>query len=125
MRRLNRIGDLLSFVGAVALTASLVHFGDVFLAIVSGALLAGGKLGTALVPETYGATAAFNRLPTLFRNAVILSRAPAIAALALQLFSLVSASGGAAGFADFTGPAVMLLCYLIWARADLMLVPAR
>lgn len=122
--RLNRSGDLLSCLGAAALTVSLVYFGDVLLAIVSGTLLAGGKLGTAILPETYGAPKAANRLPTLFRNAVIVSRAPAILALSVQLFGLFSTSGGAIALADVVAPAVMLLCYFIWLRADLMLLAA-
>lgn len=122
--RLNRLGDLLSALGAAALTVSLVHFGDVLLAVASGTLLAGGKLGTAVFPESHGAPKTANRLPALFRGAVILSRAPAILALSVQVLNEFSAPGGATRFADVIAPAVMLLCYFIWARADLMLLAA-
>jgi hypothetical protein len=113
LAHLNRLGDLLSAVGAVCLTVALVHFGDVALAIVAGTLLAGGKLGTALLRDTSG------RAARLFRSVVVASRLPSIAALTLELWRLAEGGGPAA---EAFLPCVMLGCLLLWLRADLLLL---
>ncbi len=120
--RLNRLGDFLSGLGAMALTVSLVYFGDFVLALVSGTLLAGGKLGTAIVPEVHGAGPDRNRLPRLLRLAVVVSRAPALISLGVELGRLVAGSETPPGVAQVVAPAVMFGCYLIWTRADLLLM---
>jgi hypothetical protein len=117
--RANRWGDLLSGVGALALTVALAAFGDVLLAAVSGVLLAGGKLGSALVPEDYAAPRR-DPLADAFRIAVLGSRAPAVVAMALQLAAAIGAPRADLSAAVMSG--VMLVCYLLWARADLLLV---
>ncbi|UMA66239.1 hypothetical protein LVO79_07285 [Roseivivax marinus] len=113
---LNRIGDLMSAVAAVALALALLSFGDVALAIVSGTLLFGGKLGTALIPEIRGAPARANRLPAAFRMAVVVSRFPAMAGLGLEIGTALA--GGSPGAT--VAPGIVFLCYAIWLRADLM-----
>lgn len=123
--RLNRIGDLISFFGALALTVSLAMFGDLFLALVSGTLLAGGKLGTAILPEVHGTGAGRNRLQHLFRLSVVVSRAPALAGLAVELGRLLFRPEALEGPAQILAPAVMFVCYLIWARADLLLMSGK
>jgi hypothetical protein len=115
-RRGNWWGDFLSGVAAVLLTLGLAAFGDVVLAVVSGLLLAAGKFGSALVPEDYE-TPTSNPWPNRFRTAVLLSRVPALAALALELVRLLGSDAAPAGSLIMT--AVMLICYLLWARADL------
>lgn len=112
--RLNLLGDLLSGVASLVLTAALVMFGDIFLAIVSGVLLAGGKFGSAFVPD--------GPLSWRFRQAVLFSRLPAIAALAVQFLREVSTATTETPLAATAMPAVMILCYLIWARADWLLL---
>jgi hypothetical protein len=118
-RQSNWWGDFLSGVAAGVLTYALAAFGDVMLALVSGLLLAVGKFGSALMPEDYAAPDG-NPWPNRFRTAVLLSRIPAIAALALELARQLSPDGAApAGSLVMT--AVMLVCYLLWACADLLL----
>jgi hypothetical protein len=115
--RLNRLGDLLSGIGALALTAALVDFGDVAMAAVAGTLLAGGKFGSAVLP------AAANRSSfpwsSVLRSAVVLSRFPSLAALGLELLRLAQSSGPAA---DAVMPAVMFFCFLLWLWADVLLL---
>jgi hypothetical protein len=117
--RCNRWGDLLSGVGAVVLTVALAAYSEVLLAVTSGILLAGGKFGSAMVPETYGAGSQPSPWPNRFRTAVLLSRVPALAALALELIGLLAAS---AAPARLVMTAVMLFCYVLWTCADFMLV---
>lgn len=88
-RRLNRWGDLLSGVGAVVLTAALVAFGDLALALLSGAMLAAGKFGNALLPDG-------GRRGTVFRALALWSRVPAVVTLGLQVGRLVEAGVGPA-----------------------------
>lgn len=109
----NRWGDLLSGVAAVILTGALAFYGEPALALASGLLLAGGKLGNAVLSD---ATA--SPWPRRCRLAAMASRIPAIASLSLQLVML-AAQGAVAG--AFVVPAIMLLCYGLWFRADLLL----
>lgn len=112
--RLNHLGDLLAGVASLVLTAALVMFGDIFLAIVSGVFLAGGKFGSAFVPD--------GPLSWRFRQAVLFSRIPAVAALAIQFLREVSTATAATPLAATAMPVVMILSYLIWARADWLLL---
>lgn len=119
-RRMNWWGDFLSGVAAVVLTFALAAFGDILLALLSGAMLALGKFGSALMPEddaVPGRQASARR----WRLVVLASRVPALATLALGLASML----GAGAPADMVVmPAVMFVCYLLWARADLLLLAA-
>ena len=74
------------------------------------------------MPENY-AVPGDNPWPSRFRTAVLLSRVPAIAALALELARLLGSDAPIpAGSLVMT--AVMLACYLLWARADRLLFAA-
>lgn len=119
-RRCNWWGDLLSGIAAVVLTMALSAFGNILLALASGLLLAAGKFGSALVPENYEAPDA-NPWPRRFRMAVVASRAPALAALAIELVTLVMSYEAAPPGSTIITP-VMLVCYLLWTRADLLLM---
>ena len=118
---MNWWGDVLSGVAAVVLTLALVKIGDTGLAVASGALLALGKFGSAAVPEDYAAPKG-NSWPTGFRLAVLASRVPALAMLALVLARQLAAGAPPAALPM---PAVMLVCYLLWARADVLLLAER
>jgi hypothetical protein len=115
--RLNRIGDLSSGWGALALGAGLFLVGEPLLAATAGLLHAFGKFGSALARGRF----ALGPFPGAFRTAVLVSRFPAIA---LVIAQIAAAAGGetAPQAADLAGPALLLLCYLIWARADVMLM---
>ena len=112
--RLNYLGDLLSGVASLVLMVALMMFGDIFLAILSGVLLAGGKFGSAFVPH--------GPIASRFRQVVLLSRVPAVAALAIQLFREVLIATPETPLAAIAMPVVMILSYLIWARADWLLL---
>lgn len=112
-----RLGDLLSAAGALTLAVSLALLGDVALAIVSTVLLAGGKLGSAAMPRAEWIVSPPG-LPTFdpFRWSVILSRLPAILGLVGAIF-LASAPLGVTA-----QQSILLGCYLLWLRADWLLL---
>jgi len=113
-RRANWWGDVLSGIAAIVLTVALVYFGDLLLALLSGALLAFGKFGSAVFPG--------DRARTRCRYLVLLSRLPALATLALQIGRLV---GAEAGPGALVMPLVMFGCYLIWGCADIRLLASE
>lgn len=119
-RRCNRWGDFLSGVAAVILTAALAAFGDFLLAVASGLLLAAGKFGSAIAPEKHEAHDS-DPWPKRFRLAVVASRAPAIAALAFKLAGIFT-SGTAATPCSLFVTSTMLVSYLLWTRADMLLM---
>lgn len=113
---LNRLGDRLSGVGALALFVGLLLVGEVVLALASGLLHAAGKFGSALDSPF---TDRLKRLrPDPFRSMVLASRLPAILLLGI---ATAQALAGPASAPAVLGPASLLACYLIWARADLLL----
>ncbi|MGZ2256564.1 hypothetical protein [Roseobacter sp. A03A-229] len=114
--RLVQLGDLLAGLAAIMLTIALVWLGDTTLALLAGVLLAGGKLGTAVLPTLVVPGRAW--LDAGFRLAVIVSRAPSIAALAVAIF------GSDGSLAQVALPAMMILCFLLWFWADLLLLRA-
>ena len=117
-RILNRRGDFLSACAAIVLTFALAAFGDVILAFASGALLAAGKFGSALVPDD---AVERNTWPRRFRLLVLASRVPALVSLAIKFVGpLVSQNAVPAG--DLILTLVMLVCFLLWTRADLLLM---
>jgi hypothetical protein len=120
-RGLNWWGDFLSGVAALVLTFALAAFGDLRLALASGLLLAIGKFGSALKPEEPAHQG--NKWPRLFRWTVLASRGPAIATLLVEIVRLSAAAGDALA-GRLVMPVVMLVCYLLWARADLLLMAA-
>ncbi|MBP7240394.1 hypothetical protein [Amaricoccus sp.] len=117
--RLNRWGDLLSAVGALALGLGLFLIGEALLAATAGLLHAAGKLGSALKGPDPAAPAA--RWPDPFRAAVVASRLPAIALVLLAIGGALAAPGSPAP-AELAAPALLLVCYLLWMRADLLLL---
>jgi hypothetical protein len=108
---LNRRGDLLSGIGAVALGVALLGFGQPVLAAFSGLLHALGKLGSAFAWRSAGWPAGW---PDAWRTAVLASRVPAMLAALIEL-ARVAAWPAAAG------PLTLLVCYVLWAKADLLL----
>ena len=114
---LNRRGDRLSGWGALALVVGLLLVGAVVLALASGLLHAAGKFGSAIDhPAVAGLK---RRRPDPFRSAVLASRLPAIALLAIALGQALAAPAPSA--AAVLGPGSLLVCYLLWSRADLLL----
>lgn len=120
-----RLGDLLSTFGALALAVSLVLVGNVLLAVTSTVLLAGGKLGSALMPKASWIL----RVPGLppfdpFRMAVVASRLPAFLAIGVVLLSpVIAGAPNSAGL--LSQQLILLVCYTLWTRADLLLLRAR
>ncbi len=114
--RLVQLGDLLSGIAALMLTVALIWLGDTALALLAGVLLAGGKLGTAILPTL--AVPGRAAIDGALRMAVIVSRAPSIAALAVALL------GSDGSFAAMALPATMIICFLLWFWADLLLLRA-
>lgn len=115
--RLNRLGDFVSGVGALAFGVALYLLGQPVLAATAGLLHAFGKFGSSLhqpgAPSLSGWPSAW---PDPFRSVVLISRVPAMAAAVLELLS--AGRGSAGGIAE---PATLLICTLLWARADLLL----
>jgi hypothetical protein len=111
--RLNWWGDFLSGIGALWLGAALFLIGEPWLAATAGLMHAWGKFGSALQPP-----AAKWDWSRFHRLMVVLSRVPAMLATLLQI------GGGLAGneWGNLAAPAVLLACYLLWAKADLLLM---
>ncbi len=119
--RLNRLGDVLSGVGAIFLGVGLLITGQPLLAATAGLLHAIGKFGSAwagpistrLWPPTW---------PDLWRSLVLASRIPALLAALISL--VAEASDNSAGTALIT-PVTLIMCYLLWIRADLLLFGSK
>ena len=114
--RLNRMCDMLSGWGALALGAGLFMIGEPVLAATAGLLHAVGKFGSALKPEAAG-----DRWPEIWRITVLVSRLPAFALVAIEIAAALTMPGGVDPMV-LAGPVPLLGCYLLWARADLMLL---
>jgi hypothetical protein len=114
---LNRRGDLLSGWGALVLGAGLFMIGQPMLAATAGLLHAIGKFGSALQkPDRLFRPSG----PDPFRLTVLASRAPALVLVLGDIAGVLRAPGG--GTAITLAPPVLLLtCYVIWARADILL----
>ncbi len=119
---LNRLGDLLSGVGAVILTIALITFGDFKLALVAGSLLVVGKFGTAILPEQPNSSRNSLRISTTLRTMVVVSRLPSIVALGIS-FSEYTIKGGISS--DAAMAVLMIGCHLLWLWADLLLVRGK
>lgn len=113
--RLNRIGDLSSGWGALALGLGLFLIGQPVLAATSGLLHAAGKFGSAL-PQSVQRRLPFG--PVAFRITVVASRIPALLLVVSQ--SIASAEGTSAQ--PLLASALLLLCYALWLKADLALL---
>lgn len=117
-----RSGDFSSAAGAVLLALAFFALGNVVLALTAGVLHAAGKLGSALVDRTA------NQKPdrwlmnsTFAREVVLLSRLPA---MAMGLMGLLSAAPPGVGLESQIVSGVLLLCCIVWAAADMLLLPA-
>ena len=120
-----RRADLLSGIAALVLAVALVLFGSLWLALASTVLLAGGKLGNAFAPRT-GWPVHFPALPEghridLLRLAPALSRIPAIASIVVEMARVSVANPPDLGL-QMAQSTILLVCYLLWARADFLLL---
>ena len=119
--RLVQAADGISALAAVFLSFSLASSGNLMLAIVAGVLLAGGKLGSAVLPALRLSARAHGVLDQLCRWVVVASRVPSLLALGLQILRLhVEGALVSQGFL----PVTMVLCFLLWVAADLALMRA-
>ncbi len=113
--RQNRIGDLSSGYGALLLGMGLFLIGQPLLAATSGLLHAAGKFGSTLPPHL------LSRLPfgpQAFRLTVVASRLPALCAVLLEIRSALVAQQ----FQPLAASGLLLLCYLLWLKADVALM---
>lgn len=123
---MNRAGDFLSVLGALALSVALVAFGQPLLAATSGILLAGGKFGSLFAKDEYAPRGpGHSAWPDRFRTAVLISRVPAILAVLAELATVLRGFGPATPAAAVIAPLSLFVCYLLWTRADLLLFGAR
>ncbi len=121
--RLNRIADLLAAAGATALTVSLVYGGQTLLALASGILMVGGKIGSAVTGDD------LSRVPGWpatwsdpFRTAVLVGRLPGLVAAALDLGRHLLDAPTGVGLLSLVPPATLVLCQALWLKADLLLL---
>lgn len=113
--RMNRIGDLSSGYGALLLGLGLLLLGQPLLAATSGLLHAAGKFGSALPPRLQ------TRLPFgsgAFRLTVVASRIPALVAVLLQARAAIAGAEAQ----PLVASALLLLCYMLWLKADITLL---
>jgi hypothetical protein len=116
---LNRFADLLSAAGAAVLAISLFYLGQPVLAIFTGVLIVLGKLGSALFGDSSEVVPFWPaHWPDLFRSMVLAGRFPGMAAAGLGLWHQMGAGSVAVSAIQ---PAVMVLCHLLWMRADVLL----
>ncbi len=115
---LNRAGDLWSCWGALALGVGLLLLNQPVLALTAGLLHALGKYGSAKSlpaikgwPETW---------PDCWRTIVLASRVPALMAVLIEM-TLYTMKGDLLTVSGF-GPMTLLVCYLLWLKADLLLL---
>lgn len=96
---------------------ALALLGNPLMAATAGFLHAAGKLGSALHSPGAPALPGWPRTwPDPFRSVVLFSRVPAILIVVLALGEGLSRPG-----APFAEPLVLLICTVLWAKADLML----
>jgi hypothetical protein len=115
-RGMNRLGDLLSGFGALALCGALFMLGQPILAATAGFLHAFGKFGSAL--HQPNPLSKFD-WPLIFRAVVIESRVPAIFAAFAELARLLA---DGAPLMPVCTPVTLLICYVFWTKADFMLL---
>jgi hypothetical protein len=118
---LNRAGDLLSGIGAIALGIALLLLGDPLLAATSGLLHALGKFGSTFHKPGMPVPLWPAAWPDPFRSAVLASRLPAILATSVALGWALPEVWSGGSFAALAMPLTLLGCYLLWTRADLLL----
>lgn len=113
--KLNWWGDFLSGIGALALGVALFLLGQPLLAATAGLLHAVGKFGSAFYVQKTELHLDWHKV---FRWLVVFSRMPALGATA---FALVHAFGFGS-FEAFGAPVTLMVCYLLWLRADMLLL---
>ncbi|WP_287284931.1 hypothetical protein [Mesorhizobium sp.] len=118
---LNRLGDMLSGVGAIGLGVALFLFGEPVLAATSGFLHALGKFGSAFEDgrPLLGWPANW---PNPFRSAVLASRLPAMVSAVVGSGGALQLAWSGASWTLVAAPLTLLVCYLLWAKADLLLL---
>jgi hypothetical protein len=117
--RLTFLGDFLSGVAAIILGFGLFILGEPVLALASGFMQALGKFGNALDQDKSNA-----RRQMLWRLIVFFSRFPAIALCTLALVRATPAALGGE-WLPAAEAASFLVCYLIWLKADWLLVRVK
>ncbi|MEM9583527.1 MAG: hypothetical protein AAGA08_10470 [Pseudomonadota bacterium] len=110
-------GDFISGVAAIALTVALVLLGNTVLALLGGVLLTMGKLGTAFI--SFFSPNPMPRLDQTLRLTVVASRAPSIVALGLTVLPAIL---GDLPVSEVAIACVMIVCFLLWLWADLLLL---
>lgn len=109
--------DLISGLAAIALTMALLWLGEAMAAWVAGVMLVTGKLGSAALP-VFGMRN-WARLARLLRLTVVASRLPSLASLGR---GVLTALRGEVPLEDVLLPSIMILCFLLWLWADLLLL---
>ena len=118
--RLNRLGDFLSGVGAVCLGVALFELGHPVLALTSGLLHSVGKFGSAFHAVGDRILKGVPFIPDPFRTMVLLSRLPALAAAGYDLTASLLQTDASVQ-AHWSTSATLVVCYLLWSFADLLL----
>lgn len=108
--------DFISGLAAIALTVALLWLGEATAAWMAGVMLVTGKLGSAAMPVLGMRSRA--RLARLLRLTVVASRVPSLASLGL---GVLTALRGRVPLDEVLLPSIMILCFLLWLWADLML----
>jgi hypothetical protein len=112
---LNWWGDFLSGIGALSLGVALFLLGQPLLAATAGLLHAVGKFGSAFYVQKTELHLDWHKV---FRWLVVFSRMPALGATVVALFYAL----GLGSFEAFGTPLTLLICYLLWLRADMLLL---
>lgn len=118
--RLNRLGDFLSGVGAVCLGLALFELGHPVLALTAGLLHSVGKFGSAFHAVGERIFKGVQFIPDPFRTMVLLSRLPALAAAGYDLIATLFQTNASVQ-AHWSTSATLVVCYLLWSFADLLL----
>jgi hypothetical protein len=120
---LNRLADLLSTAGAVALTVSLALLGQAGLAVLSGVAIALGKLGSTVFGDDRAGLGAWPLAwPDPFRILVLSGRTIVLAAVVLTLLEHRPDLARNVGSQTLLQSATLAICHVIWLRADFLLL---
>lgn len=117
------VGRFVFGLGAVALGIGLAMLASPILAATSGFLHAAGKFGRGLDVER-DIVLVGRRVPamTLYRGSVLLSRVPAICVALASILGAVEVAPTGDAVRQSILPATMLVCYALWATADIQLM---
>lgn len=110
-------GDFVSGIAAITLTVALVLLGDTAVALLAGFMLTLGKLGCAVAAMFHAQEA--GGLMRGLRFMAIASRIPSILALALAVAPVFA---GSIPMDAVLLPLLMIVCFLLWFWADLLLL---